>query len=152
MTNGTLILLGNLDSRALHRAAMEFAWSLEKARSFGRLHDLSANHKLVAVLFEPYTFGLSWNVALKSVLDAAPTALPIACHRFSDEIDWPEFAAAGAFHALSLPFHEGELRQSLGFVWAARCQGSSRVPLRPPEKPARSIQVHRKALAVGFVA
>jgi len=120
MANGTVILLGNLPPGPLDRVVTEFGWSLEIVRSLDRVREMSAGRKLIAILFEPYSLGLSWSLALRSVLYAAPTALPIACHRFSDAIDWPELANAGAFHALSSPFNERELRQSLGFIWARR--------------------------------
>lgn len=141
MTNGTVILLGNLPPGALDRVASEFGWSVENVRSLDRVRDMSADRKFVAVLFEPYSLGLSWSLALRSVLDAAPTALPIACHRFSDVIDWPELADAGAFHALSSPFNERELRQSLGFIWARRFERHQN-PL---------LKLHR-AQATGLVA
>ncbi len=149
MSNGTLILLGNLASHALDNAIVRFPWSLEEADGFGHLRDLHCQRKLVAVLFEPYTFGLTWNEALKSVREAAPTALPIACHRFSDAIDWPQLAEGGAFHALRLPLDERELRQSFGFVWTACRQEPIKLTPRSAGKP-RIRRPSHNARAAGF--
>lgn len=148
MSNCTLVILGNLASGALNQAIAEFPWSLEDADGFRRLSDLHRERRVVAVLFEPYTFDLTWNEALRSVREAAPTALPIACHRFSDVIDWPQLAEGGAFHALRLPFDERELRQSLGFVWTAWRQE----PLKLSPRSAEKARVHHRsnARAAGF--
>lgn len=147
--SNTLVVLGNLGSRALDQAITGFPWSLEDADGFRHLRDLDRERKVVAVLFEPYTFDLTWNEALKSVREAAPTALPIACHRFSDAIDWPQLADGGAFHALRLPLDERELRQSLGFVWTALRQE----PLKLAPRSTEKLRVHRRshsARAAGF--
>ena len=149
MSNCTLIVLGNLASSAIHQAITGFPWSLEDADGFRHLRDLHRERKVVAVLFEPYTFDLTWNEALKSVREAAPTALPIVCHRFSDVIDWPQLAEGGAFHALRLPLDERELRQSFGFVWAAWRQE----PVKLTPRSAEKLRIHRRshnARAAGF--
>jgi hypothetical protein len=71
---------------------------------------------------------LSWEEALRLVIDAAPDALPVLCHGFSDVLYLPDLADAGAFHAMRLPLHADEVRQSLGFVWAAQGRHKNRVP------------------------
>ena len=122
MSNGTLVLLGDLDPKPLQRIAAEFGWCVQRVNAFEQLDALNGRPKVVAVFFEPYSFDLPWRVALRSVMTAAPATLAIACHRFSDPLDWSDLARAGAFHALSLPFNERELRHSLGFVRMAQLQ------------------------------
>ena len=103
----------------------EFGWSLKRAAT---LNDLAAVYRattnagqdLVAVLFSPAALGLPWEQALRSVLRAAPGALPILCLGFTESIDSLQLADAGVFHSLRLPLDEREVRQSLGFVWNAR--------------------------------
>jgi len=139
MSNGTVVLVGTLASGALRRLAPKFDWLIEQACSFERLEEISARCRVVAVFFEPYSFGISWPLALQSVLDSAPDALPIACHRISEVIDWPTLADAGAFHAIPLPLSESEVRLSLGFVWGAR-------PEKKPQSPVlyKPREINRK--------
>jgi hypothetical protein len=114
-----IVLLGNIPLDPVAGLAEKFGWTIEKADCFERLRKIASNHGAVAVLFEPKAFGLSWEIALDCVRQAAPGALAIICRRFSDLIDWPLLAARGAFHMIFLPFEESELRQSFGFIWAA---------------------------------
>jgi hypothetical protein len=139
MTQGTVVLAGVLpvEHVALDLLVAEFGWSLKEASSVARVAELNAEHSLVTVLFSPHDLGLPWNQALRGVLRAAPTALPILCHGFADAIDWPELAEAGVFHSLLLPFDLGEVRQSLGFVWEAT---------RRAEAATRDLQELEKAL------
>ncbi len=48
MTNGTVILLGNLPPGPLDRVVTEFGWSLEIVRSLDRVREMSAGRKLIA--------------------------------------------------------------------------------------------------------
>jgi hypothetical protein len=131
MAQETVVIAGNLrvEHLALDHLAAEFGWSLEQARSVPDVAELNAGRNLVAVLFSPRNLGLPWEQALRAVLDAAPRALPILCHGFAEGIDWPQAARAGAFHSLLLPFKVSEIRQSLGFVFDAKC-GSAILPVR----------------------
>lgn len=135
MPHQTIVLLGNLpaDTVPLDLLVEKFGWSLEKAATFNSLRDLAAGRDVVAVLFEASMWSLPWSEVLRLVLDAAPNALPILCHRFSDTLPWPELADAGAFHAMPLPLASGEVRQSLGFVWAARSRTDKRRTATPGE-------------------
>ena len=99
--------------------AAEFGWSLESAPTLADLRKLNESSHVIAVFFDAETVGLSWPQALDSVRDIAPSALPIACQKFSDKLPWPALAAAGMFHTVPRPFKAGEVRQSLGFVWQA---------------------------------
>ncbi len=121
MQSPTVLLLGSLPANAasLDMLVAQFGWSLETASDFRCLRGLNADRNLVAVLFEAGMWSLEWSEALQLVRHAAPSAFPILCHRFSDHLDWPTLADAGAFHAMRLPLVANEVRQSLGFVWAA---------------------------------
>lgn len=129
MSNSLIVLLGDINRRAVDRVATEFGWSVANIETLERLQQVSAARDVVAVLFEPHTFALSWPEALKSVIDASPAALPIVCHRISEVIDWPDLAAAGAFHMVPLPIHEGEIRQSLSFVSSAKQRTAETIEL-----------------------
>src|SRR5258706_12991592 len=124
MPNQSVLVLGNLpaDLAMLDRVAVEFGWSLKKAANFDALRRPSVHRDAVAVLFEASMWSLSWQEVLEMVIDAAPAACPILCHRLSASLDWPELSAAGAFHALAIPIHEREARQSLGFACAAQAR------------------------------
>ena len=126
---GTVVLLGTAvaEDASLQEMVMEFGWSLEKAAGMDQLRDMAARRSPVAILFDPGSLGMACEDALRSVLKIAPHALPIPCYRFSDIVNWPELADAGAFHALALPLNPSEVRQSLGFVWSARISRAANV-------------------------
>jgi len=138
MRNAIIALLGDLRCTAICDVASEFGCAVASVDSFEELEKIYNTSKLVAVFFEPHAFQFSWEVALKSVLDAAPTALPIVCARFSDRIDWPALAEAGAFHTIPFPFDKAEFRQSLGFVWAAQYRASKTVEMSKRSHAARA--------------
>jgi hypothetical protein len=133
MTQGTVVLAGSLavEHLALDLLVAEFGWSLREASSLRRVAELNADYNVVAVLFSPRSLALPWDQALQGILDAAPRALPILCHGFADAIDWPQVAEAGGFHSLLLPFTRAEVRQSLVFVWDAKCRSATTPILRP---------------------
>lgn len=122
MAHGIVVLVGGLriERLALDGLVMEFGFSFKQVESLWDLRNLNLDHDLVAVLFSPANLGLRSDEALRSVLDAAPRALPILCHGFADHIDLPKLADAGAFHSLLMPFNLAEVRQSLGFVWGTK--------------------------------
>lgn len=139
MLNGMIILLGDVPRAGLDHVAREFGCSTERVESFEDLRNIHDRDKIAAVFFEPHAFKLSWQTALKLVLDAAPSAFPIVCRRFSDLIDWPALAEAGAFHTVTVPFDEVEVRHSLGFVWAAKWRAAKTLAMdkRLNSRPAR---------------
>jgi DNA-binding NtrC family response regulator len=122
MSRGSLAILGNpdIDRIVLDTIAAEFHWDVDHAPNLPRLREMSDERDVVAVLFDARNLGGSWHDALASVRAAAPNALPIVCAGFADPIRWSDVADAGAFHELRLPIDDGELRRSLGFIWAAK--------------------------------
>jgi hypothetical protein len=124
MPSGTVVLLGNLniDRAIFDGVATEFGWSVIQTDSLQFLKEISGRKEVVAVLFDALRMGLSWADALERVLESSPRALPIACASFSEVIPWAELAEAGAFHEMRRPIEAGEVRTSLGFVWAAKRQ------------------------------
>ena len=124
MSTGTVVLLGNLniDRNIFDGAAAEFGWSVVQTENLQFLKEVSGRKEVVAVIFDATKLGLSWRDALERVLESSPRALPIACAGFSEVIPWSELSEAGAFHELRRPVEVGEVRTSLGFVWAAKRQ------------------------------
>ncbi len=122
MSNGTVVLLGNLniDRAIFDPVAAEFGWSVTQTESLQFLKEVSGRKEVVAVIFDATKLGLSWQDALERVLESSPRALPIACAGFSEVIPWSDLAEAGAFHELRRPIEASEVRTSLGFVWAAK--------------------------------
>jgi DNA-binding NtrC family response regulator len=153
MAREAVALLGKLSTehRSLASLAMEFDWLVESAANLEGLRGLSAQYRLVAVLFDPKAMERPWIRAVQTIQRAAPQARLIVCQGFADSIPWPELADNGVFHSLALPLNEGELRQSLGFAWAA--QRRREVNPFPVCRPFRTIQTpRRRATAVGVVA
>lgn len=148
MAQGTVALVGSfsVENLALDLLVAEFGWSFKQAPTLRRLAELNVGDNLVTVLFSPQNLALPWDQALRAILDSAPRALPILCHRFADAIDWPQVAEAGAFHSLLLPFDVHEIRQSLGFVSAAKVRQAD-VPI---DKSAPLRKVIREHALDGF--
>jgi hypothetical protein len=136
MPSETIVVLGNLTNgqAALDALLCEFDWSLENTLTLDGLAGICSQQDVVAVLIDPAVLELPWKHAISAVQKAAPRALPILCHRFSHAIDWTEASATGAFHLLGLPLNLGELRQSLGFVWAERNKRFHVIPLTAHER------------------
>jgi hypothetical protein len=136
MAMGAVALLGNLniDHEVFDAVAAEFDCDVEQATSLSGLRKISAVRNIVAVLFDAPALGLSWKDALKFVMDAAPSALPIVCAGFSHSIPWPELADDGAYHLLRLPIDESEVRHSLGFIWAAKRAEPHAMTLTAPRR------------------
>ena len=153
MTRGTLVLLGNLavERRQVDGLAVEFGWSVEAALNLDHLQQLSLDRNIVAVLLDVQDLCEAWMEVLESLQEVAPGALPIVCQRFSEQLPWPELAEAGAFHMLSLPICATELRQSLGFVWAAQRRHLAnliRLDRAPRERTARALHPTARANSV----
>lgn len=139
MQNGRVVVLGNPDvveMAAFERLTPEFGWSVEVAPDLSALKHWRNAGNVVAVFFECNSLGLPWEKALQLVREAMPQALLIPCHRFSDSVNWPDLADAGAFHAVALPLKSNEVRQSLSFVWAARLRRSAKVVEMRRAEPA----------------
>jgi DNA-binding NtrC family response regulator len=140
MPNSTVVFLGNITmgTIALEDAAGHFGWSVEAAKDFNHLQELRLSRNVVAIIFDAESLGLTVNQALGLARTIAPQAQLIPCFRFSEVVNWPELAEAGAFHALALPLHPSEVRQSLGFVWSARLRRNANVvPLRAASERRR---------------
>lgn len=125
----TVVFLGSQsqDLSVLARSVQDFGWSHELVANFDDLRSRRGSKSPAAVLVDADSLGSSWEEALRCVRETHPEALIVACYRFSDVVNWPDLAAAGAFHALAMPFDSGEVRQSLAYVWSARFQKSVKV-------------------------
>jgi len=149
MPRETIVILGNLMNGhlALGPLLSEFEWSIESTPTLDGLAGICSRRDVAAVLVDPAVLELPWKRAIAAVQEVAPRALPVLCHRFSSAIDWPEASAAGAFHLLGLPLNLGELRQSLGFVWAEKNKRSPVIPLTGDERS----RLRKSATAGGSV-
>jgi hypothetical protein len=134
---------------ALMPVVDEFGWRLLTASTLEDLASVAARNDVIAVLIEPAAVNLSWKQAISAVRAVLPKALPILCHRFSENVDGAEASASGAFHLLGIPFKNGELRQSLGFVWAATNKRFHVMPLpiTPPSTPTAPARRGRSTAA-----
>src|ERR1022692_3236845 len=109
MAQETIAVLGNMtNGHAMESLLAEFEWSREDTLTLEGLADICSRQDVVAVLIDPAVLELPWKRAILSVQEAAPRALPILCHRFSNAIDWTEASTAGAFHLLGLPLDLSE--------------------------------------------
>jgi hypothetical protein len=122
--NGNIIVMpepGRPDLSILTDTAGEMGWTVEVARNLDEVQAAQSGRKTVAILMQRGAFGLrcSWGEALGRVRSVSGPTRIVVCHGLGEPVDWQSLADAGAFHALALPLQENEVRQSLGFVWAA---------------------------------
>ena len=125
---------------SLDALASEFGWSVRNVAGMSELRDVASKGRLVAVLFDSTAGEGSWASALRSVQETAPEALAVVCHTSSERIPWPELAEAGAFHALLLPLHPTEVRQSLAFICAAQTR-RRQIRTTPSRRHAEAVAV-----------
>lgn len=141
MSGNIIVTLGSrrLDLSPLHAVAREFGWKVEIAGDLTAIAAGIVCPGTAAVLFhrEALRPGCSWLDAIRLVGLALPGVRAIACHGFSESVDWPELCDAGAFHTLWLPLRENEVRQSLGFL------------VKPQKRSSSATQMVSEAIAVG---
>lgn len=106
-----------IDTVMVARAARSFGWNATPVQSLRDLQCIDSD-RIAAVLFDCKADGGNWFTSAARLRVAAPGVRLIACHHFSDELDWPALCDAGVFHAIRIPLREEELRQSLGYAWA----------------------------------
>jgi len=119
---GIVVALGAIPfaDQIVRLAAAEYGWPLKLAQSVSALENLGKHFEIAAVVFQLWEGQMDPRQTVRFIRSAAPGAKPILVHRFTDSFSWPEMAAAGAYHAIRVPFALPEVRQSFGFVWAAR--------------------------------
>jgi hypothetical protein len=155
MTHNIIVMAGqaSFDLGAVHTIAGEFGWTVG---IFDDLREAAAAHPYrgtSTVLFHRDAFGThSWIDAVRLLKSALPGVRPVACHGFSESIDWPALCDAGAFHSLWLPLKENEVRRSFGFVWEAErrlADAADRVPMIVPTRKRSTPLRIRPAFAQG---
>ena len=135
MARAKIVVLGHgIATQGLDPILCGFDWTPETTASLEALAKIGARPDVVAVMVEPAAINLPWKQAVAAVQEKLPNACIILCNRFSDDIDYAEASAAGAFLLLHLPLQVGELRQSLGFVWAAKNKRLHVIPTDPAER------------------
>jgi hypothetical protein len=132
MTGNIVVMPGSgqLDFQALQTVAAEFGWEVKVVSDLHEAAAAPGGWKTTAVLFHHDALGpaCSWIDAVRLLRSAVPEACLVACHDFSESIDWPELCDAGAFHAIAFPLKANEVRQSLGFI----SEAEKRLELHPP--------------------
>ena len=135
MADNILVLpeLVEVDLPILQTTAMEFGFVVDVVGNLGEVARVTKPGRTAALLFHRDALGLkcSWPEAVRFLKGMAPEVRLIACHGFSEEIDWDELSEAGAFHSLVLPLKENEVRQSLGFLREAESRTGERNPSPP---------------------
>ncbi len=123
MTRNIVLMPGltPVDVSLLRLAAADFGWRVHIAHSLEEVTSAQAYRSAAALLFCRDALGaeFSWVEVIARLRHTVPDVRLVACHKFSESLDWPELSNAGAFHALGLPMKENEVRQSLGFLWEA---------------------------------
>jgi hypothetical protein len=137
--NGCILVMpgpDHVDPPVLHTVAADFGWEVQT----GHPGD-AVIPKALLLYRDAFGKGYSWLDVVRACRSKFPEARLIVCHGLSETIDWPALSRAGAFHAISLPLKESELRQSLGFVWQAEARlaaGAQRLLELAPEKKSKA--------------
>jgi hypothetical protein len=150
MSSQALILgAQTIDAAVLSKVAREFGWEVGVARDPGMIAANLPGKVPLAVFYHPSAVGFdcNWVEATRRLARMLPGVRLIACHGFSEAMDWSSVHAAGAFHDLSLPLKENEVRQSLGFILDAqkRLADASATLLMRHRTHGLSIVARRKA-------
>ena len=131
--------------------AEEFGWTVAIAGNLREAATANKYRRASVALFHREALGRnSWSDAVRVLQSALPDVRPVACHAFSEPVDWPTLCDAGAFHSLRLPLNESEVRQSFGFVWESEqriAEAVRRVPLILPVRTWSIPQRIRPAFA-----
>jgi len=123
MSDNIIVMPGaaRVEIEDLRNVARKFGWPVKTAQ-FLRDAEGTVDSDTAAIFFHRSAVqpDCSWLEALRQIKAIFPDVAPIACHAFSEPIDWPILCAAGAFHDVWLPLKASEVRKSLGFVSEAR--------------------------------
>ncbi len=123
MSDNIIVMPGaaSVEIEDLRNVARKFEWTVKTAR-FLRDAEGTVDSETAAIFFHRSAVraDCSWVEALRQIKALFPGVAPIACHAFSEPIDWPALCAAGAFLDVWLPLKGSEVRKSLGFVSEAR--------------------------------
>ena len=127
---------------ALRAVSAEFGWDVQT----DPLADGVAP-KALLLQRDAFGSGYSWLDVVHVCRSKMPEVRLILCHGLSEKIDWPALSRAGAFHAVSLPLRESELRQSLGFVWESDARLAASAQRLLETAPAKRASAARGAAA-----
>jgi hypothetical protein len=144
--SGSIIVMPGSDHvnlPALQAVAAEFEWVVQVASHPGE----ATAPKALFLYHDAFGPGQSWLEVVRSCRFQFPELRPIVCHRLSEPIDWPALSRAGAFHAVSLPLKESEVRQSLGFVWEAEERLAAGAQRLLESAPARKSSSGRRTVS-----
>ena len=122
MTTGCIALLGDFSNERLPLTSLgrEFCYSASRVANLDELESLCRWTDVSAVLVHAPTMEMPWQQALLAVKSIVPGARVVICHGVDQAHSIFQMTDAGAFHTLLLPLQGSEVRQSLGFISAAR--------------------------------
>lgn len=135
-----MLTSGEINLAPIMAAARAFGWNTLTLKTFASIEKLSLD-AVAAILFDRAAIGGGWPEAATRLRRIAPRIPLIACHHITEKLDWPAVCDAGAFHGVSAPLNENELRQSFGYVWAAMQRDAPLIPARPNV----AVQIRRSA-------
>ncbi len=125
-----MLTSGKVELSAIIAGANAFGWNVLMLNRIRSIDTLPLD-TVAAILFDRDAVGGSWPEATSKLRRIAPKARLIACHHITEMLDWPAICDAGAFHGVSVPLNESEVRQSFGYVWAAMQREGMSVAARP---------------------
>ena len=124
------------DFELLRIVAQEFGWTVQTAGNLSEVPERTGRIACLIFHRSGVAPGESWPEAIESVCAEYPDTRLIGCYGFAEPLDGSEPSTGRLFHMLGLPLKENEVRQSLGFVWAAEKRMSeSAVRLRRSLNP-----------------
>lgn len=121
---GSVALLGDFSRERLDLDSLigEFGWAACRVPDVQELTGLCAREAVVAILIQaqPLPGSLRWAEALRTTRKLAPNARAVICCSPDQMRERAAFIEQGAYSALMSPLNRSEVRQALGFVWAAK--------------------------------
>jgi len=127
---GCVVLLGDFSNERLDVASIagDFCWNVSGTSDLYGIREIGRSHTVVAVLMQSSALSMHWRDAMRAVRAAAPRARTVVCHKVDQAHLRNQMIDAGAFGVLLSPLAYSEVRQSLGFIWAAKITPLQHVP------------------------
>ena len=116
-----VILVGDFvgERVSFNELATQFSWSVRQLPDLAHVDAVCHREPIVAILIQMQSFSEPRSDAIRDLQLAAPGVPLIVCHRAGNK-EIVGITDDEVFTTLLSPLKDSELRQTLGFVWAAR--------------------------------
>jgi AmiR/NasT family two-component response regulator len=117
-----VVLFGDFSEEPvdIRQIGSEFSWSVTEAASFREVRAAYYRNPIAAIVIQAHSISAPLQSVLEELAILAPGARLIVSYKAGDAGLLRDIIDSGACGAVMSPLNETELRQTLGFAWAAR--------------------------------